>query len=207
MKMITIREIALKAGVSAGTVDRVLHHRGEVSPEIRSKVLQIAEEGGYTPNVFARHLKKNKVYTLGLLLSHSQPADYWSGLEQGMRQALDELGPLGIRGRVAYFDLHSPESFSKAAEQLLRQPTDGLVFPPMFKEEARKLAKACRELAVPFILLDSLLEGAGALSFIGQHAFDSGRVAARLFAQMQLHANPAGSCSSCVRSRNESNFF
>ena len=36
--MATIKEIAKKAGVSAGTVDRVVHNRGEVSEETKAKV-------------------------------------------------------------------------------------------------------------------------------------------------------------------------
>ena len=34
----TIKDIARMAGVSAGTVDRVLHNRGDVSPKSKAKV-------------------------------------------------------------------------------------------------------------------------------------------------------------------------
>ena len=42
--MASIKEIAELAGVSRGTVDRVLNHRGSVSPEKEKKVLEIADE-------------------------------------------------------------------------------------------------------------------------------------------------------------------
>ena len=45
--MITIKEIAAEAGVSLGTVDRVLHNRGRVSQETIALVRRIAEENGY----------------------------------------------------------------------------------------------------------------------------------------------------------------
>ena len=44
---VTIQQIADKAGVSRGTVDRVLNHRGRVDPEVARRVEQIAEELGY----------------------------------------------------------------------------------------------------------------------------------------------------------------
>lgn len=52
-----IKDIALLAGVSIGTVDRVLHDRGEVAEETRVKVERILKETNYSPNVMAQVLK------------------------------------------------------------------------------------------------------------------------------------------------------
>ena len=52
-KKYTIKDIARKAGVSAGTVDRVLHQRGDVSEKSRLKVQQVLDEINYQPNKFA----------------------------------------------------------------------------------------------------------------------------------------------------------
>ena len=43
--MATIKEIAALAGVSRGTVDRVLNDRGAVNPETAEKIRKIAKEG------------------------------------------------------------------------------------------------------------------------------------------------------------------
>ena len=43
-KRITVKAIATLAGVSKGTVDRVLHNRGEVSEASREKVMRIARQ-------------------------------------------------------------------------------------------------------------------------------------------------------------------
>ena len=48
---ITINDVARAAGVSKGTVDRVLHARGEVSKKSREKVLKVIEELGFKPNM------------------------------------------------------------------------------------------------------------------------------------------------------------
>lgn len=48
--MATIKEIASLAGVSRGTVDRVLNHRGSVNPQTEQKILEIVQELDYKPN-------------------------------------------------------------------------------------------------------------------------------------------------------------
>ena len=43
----TIKDFARMAGVSAGTVDRVLHNRGDVSPQSKAKVQKVLDEIHY----------------------------------------------------------------------------------------------------------------------------------------------------------------
>lgn len=58
--MSTINDVAEASGVTIGTVDRVLHERGEVSEKTREKVLRAVRELGYKPNVYASMLARNK---------------------------------------------------------------------------------------------------------------------------------------------------
>ena len=48
--MATIKEIAALAGVSRGTVDRVLNHRGDVNPQTEEKIMKIVRALDYKPN-------------------------------------------------------------------------------------------------------------------------------------------------------------
>ena len=59
---IRIVDIAKMAGVSVGTVDRVIHNRGRVSEENRKKVQAILEMVHYQPNLMARSLASKKQY-------------------------------------------------------------------------------------------------------------------------------------------------
>ena len=52
----TIKMIAERAGVSIGTVDRVLHDRPYVKAEVRERVLRVMEELDYHPNRMASAL-------------------------------------------------------------------------------------------------------------------------------------------------------
>lgn len=56
MKRVGVHDIARRANVSIGTVDRALHHRPGISDATRKKVLQIAEKLGYKPDLAARAL-------------------------------------------------------------------------------------------------------------------------------------------------------
>ena len=61
----TVSEIAKIAGVSTGTVDRVMHNRGRVSDETRQKILKIIDENGYKPDPIAREACKNDYASFG----------------------------------------------------------------------------------------------------------------------------------------------
>lgn len=68
---LTIYDISEKAGVSIATVSRVLNNSANVSEKTRQKVLNIIEESGYTPNVFARGLGLDTMKTIGILCADS----------------------------------------------------------------------------------------------------------------------------------------
>lgn len=65
----TIKDIAKAANVSVTTVSRALNNYSDVNPETKKKIMQIANELGYNPNIAARSLIVKKTKTLGLLLS------------------------------------------------------------------------------------------------------------------------------------------
>ena len=58
--MATMKEIAELSGVSRGTVDRVLNHRGIVNAETERKVLEIAKLLDYQPKLVLRLQRKRK---------------------------------------------------------------------------------------------------------------------------------------------------
>lgn len=68
---LTIYDISKKAGVSIATVSRVLNKSNQVKIETKERVLQVIEECGYTPNVFARGLGLNSMKTIGILCADS----------------------------------------------------------------------------------------------------------------------------------------
>lgn len=66
--MITIKDVARRAGVSITTVSYVLNGQGNISEATRRAVLAAAEELNYHPNAHARHLKKRRTRTIGVFV-------------------------------------------------------------------------------------------------------------------------------------------
>ena len=100
-KRVTIQQIAEMAGVSRGTVDRVLNHRSYVSEAVRARVeAAVAETGYISPREAYRREQDGAVrpLTLGILLPN------WTGqfqeeVQEGIRQAEQELAPQHVRIR------------------------------------------------------------------------------------------------------------
>lgn len=67
--MITIKDVAQRAGVSITTASYVLNGKGNISAATRQRVLAAAEELNYHPNAHARHLKKRTTRTIGVFIS------------------------------------------------------------------------------------------------------------------------------------------
>jgi LacI family transcriptional regulator len=68
-KSFTIHDIAKMANVSSATVSRVLSNSSyPVSPELRSKILRIAKETNYVPNMLGKQLKTKTSMTIGVVI-------------------------------------------------------------------------------------------------------------------------------------------
>ncbi|MFC4452989.1 LacI family DNA-binding transcriptional regulator [Deinococcus sonorensis] len=106
----TIDDIARAAGVSKGTVSRVINQHSTVAQRTRARVEALMSEMGYVPDPAARHLSWRTGQTLGLstlsgdpLLSPYQVL-FRRALEQHTApagvQLLDLHGDLGTVGRL-----------------------------------------------------------------------------------------------------------
>lgn len=70
---ITIRDVAKRLNLSITTVSRALDGYGDVSEKTRQRVIQVANEMGYTPSRNARQLRRKRTDTLGYIAPTSQP--------------------------------------------------------------------------------------------------------------------------------------
>lgn len=68
--MPTLKDVAREAGLTVGTVSRVLNNRGYISEDTRKKVYRVMEELNYQPNEVARSLSKKTSNTIGVIVPH-----------------------------------------------------------------------------------------------------------------------------------------
>jgi LacI family transcriptional regulator len=180
-KKARIKDIAKLAGVSIGTVDRVLHDRGEVSEKTRVKVQKILKETNYSPNVMAQVLKSRKRFHLVSLLPEStEDNSFWKKHSLGMIRAIEELDPFPVILSQVTFDLQSEDDFQKKTSIVLNLNPDGVLLAPIFKSESIAFCSRLHKEQIPFIFIDGFIEDTDFLAYIGEDIFQSGRVAGQL---------------------------
>ena len=177
---IRIKDIAENAGVSVGTVDRVLHNRPNVSAKARERVEKALKEQNYKPNVYASALAYNKSYHFSMLLPKHEQVAYWEEIEQGARMSAETRRVFGVSLSILYYDRFDDASFLEQAEICIKEKPDGVVIVPVELDVTRQITEKLHELNIPFILLDSYMPDLKPLSFFGQDSFSSGRFAARM---------------------------
>ena len=156
-KNIRIKDIARMAGVSKGTVDRVLHKRGRVSTEAYEKVMKVLEEIDYKPNLIARTLSSNKNYRILALLPDPSADEYWSQTKEGILQAETEWAYYNITIEVLLFDQYNKESFKEKALEALHSKPDGIITAPIFYDEALVFFESLRNEGIPYVLFNTRL--------------------------------------------------
>jgi LacI family transcriptional regulator len=179
--LMTVKEIALLSGVSVGTVDRVIFHRGRVSAETRAKVEAIIEKYQFTPNPIARRLKRNRAYRFcAFLPRRDQDAGYWGQILEGIQEGDKEIAPLGVETEIIEFDRYSITEFHRAADSLLAKNPEGIILSPIMPEKITGLITEIQDRGIPCVFFDTDLPGFKPLCAIGQDSFRGGYLAGRL---------------------------
>lgn len=169
------------AGVSIGTIDRVIHNRGEVAEKTRLKVQQFLKETNYSPNVVAQALKSKKLFHLvSLLPDSSHENSFWKKHSTGMQRAIEELDPFPLTFSQVTFNMQSEEDFQRNTSKVMSLKPDGVLLAPIFKSESIIFCRSLQEANIPFVFVDGLIEDTGFLAYIGENIFQSGRVAGQL---------------------------
>jgi LacI family transcriptional regulator len=178
----TVHEIAALAGVSIGTVDRVLHKRGRVSASTRAKIEAIIEQYRFTPNPIARRLKRNRSYRFcALIPRRDQDAGYWGQIIAGIERAAGEIKPMGVETEIIEFDRYDPAAFEGISGAVSACKQEGLVFAPIMPKYTRPFVERICAEKMPLVFVDADMPGTTPLCAIGQDSFSGGYLAGRLF--------------------------
>lgn len=176
-----VKEIARRAKVSIATVDRVIHNRTGVSEKTKIKILDIIKELDYQPNILASRLASRKIITIAIFLPKvSEETDFWEAPLKGIQRAEVEIKKYGVKINTYFFDLNDKDSFHKQASRILDSHVNGVLLAPSFIEEAIQFTKACQNLKIPLVYIDSNIPDQSNLCYIGPHLFQSGYVGAKL---------------------------
>lgn len=149
--MVTLKDIAEKAGVSSMTVSRVMNgNTKDVSAKTSERIKKIAEEMGYVPNSSARVLASRSSWLIAALLS-----DYGESgtpLEDSYNSCF--FGELTRLIQKEGYDLmlHYVKDYTDINYSLKSWNVAGAVFIGMFDENIRKIQK---DNSIPLVFTDS----------------------------------------------------
>ena len=141
----TIKMIAERAGVSIGTVDRVLHDRPYVKAEVRERVLQVLEELDYHPNRMASALATSGTPRhLALVQPEWEKGYVQDEMEAGVTRFLEEYRDynvtLDVRTYAREDEAACRRLLREAAKDALRHQRTILV--PQSEPQARERLEA-----------------------------------------------------------------
>lgn len=111
--MITIKDIARLANVSHTTVSRALNNSPLIKEPTKRKILEIASQLNYSPNVNAKSLVMQKSHTIGLFLtsiSNGTSSSFLADTIKGVNSMITNEYNLFIRGIDDYEDYTSINS-------------------------------------------------------------------------------------------------
>lgn len=180
MKKVTIKDIARIAGVSRGTVDRVINNRGNVSKDLEKKIMKIAVDLGYEKNILASSLASNRRYQLAIVLPDAQIDKFWNFARKGIYQALDLVKHYGVGVTFFDYNLFQKDSFVMQLDNAINHRPDAVLVAPVYTYEAIEALAQAQALDIPFITINTELHHENVFSYVGQHSFSAGYLAGRL---------------------------
>ncbi|WP_226527931.1 LacI family DNA-binding transcriptional regulator [Metabacillus niabensis] len=93
---LTIKDIAQKAGVSPGTVSKIINNYGGISEKTKKKVMDIIKETGYQPTFSAKVLATKKSNLIGLIYAGKVNVDfthpYFNEVVTSFKKTIGQLG-------------------------------------------------------------------------------------------------------------------
>lgn len=180
---ITIKEIASLAGVSRGTVDRVLHNRSNVSPEVRERVEKILKDLEYQPNSAAAALKGvTRKITLGVIVPDLRN-EFFVEVYAGINAAARRFRGYGIT-TVEYRMRESTDTeLIRGIEYMMERRVDGIALQAIESDAVQACVDALPE-KFPVVTFNSDFTNGRRLCFVGQDAYAAGRVAGQMMAML-----------------------
>ena len=188
----TIKMVAEKAGVSRGTVDRVINNRSHVRPEIYEKVMQALEDTGYLSprdihqiNLGDPNLSPIK---LGVVLPNWTGHFKWEILD-GINLAAEELKDFQVKIITEECQSDIPDESIEIIDRLLVQGVRGISLCAMNDPRIVEKIRELKDRNIPVVTFNSDLPDSRRICFVGQDYNKSGRIAAELVRKCTDAAN------------------
>ncbi|HBR02220.1 MAG TPA: hypothetical protein DD738_06390 [Ruminiclostridium sp.] len=136
--MVTLNDIAKKANVSRGTVDRALNNRGGISAKTKLKILKIADELGYKTNNIGKALALQKRLNFGVVIPQDfTPSDnmFMVGALEGIKKAARTYSESGINVEIKHLNDPKVDEIEEGIRYFIDKKVMGIVVLPIFVDK------------------------------------------------------------------------
>ena len=147
----TIRDVAAQAGVSVGTVSRVLNGKS-VSNRVLALVNSAIQNLGYSPNAVAQSMRTKSTRAVGLIIN-----DISNPLFSGIAKSLDDCLSENDYSLLIASTNNDPKRERVIVESLKQRRVDGLVI-AVTDEGDESIKSILRSVEFPIVLLDRDLD-------------------------------------------------
>lgn len=177
----TIKMIAEKAGVSIGTVDRVLHDRPYVKAEVRERVLQVLEELDYHPNRMASALATSGTpRRLALIQPEWEEGHVREEMEAGTARFLEEFRDYNVSLDIRTYQRADEEECRRLLNEVVEEGAQAVALCASGTADIRLTMERLAERGVSIATFNSDVPGGRRLCYVGEDGRRAGRVAGEI---------------------------
>ena len=191
-KRIRIKDIAKQAGVSSGTVDRILHGRGNVSSKSKELVESVLRELNYKPNIHMSSISLKKTYNILFISPKFTAGEYWDSIHKGILRALDEFENISVNCKKTSYNQYDANACRKVFDEALARDYDAVIIGPIFQNETRDFCRKLTEKKTPFVFVDSNVENTNPLAYFSANHYISGYLMCKLVHAIMQSNNDIG---------------
>ena len=177
---VRIKDIAQLAGVSAGTVDRVLHNRGNVSPAARKAINAVLKDVGYRPNIHLAGISLRRTYMIVVTVPEFKKGEYWENFYKGVLRAIQVFENIKIDCKFLYYNQFNIYACREVFEQISDLSPDGVIIGPTFRDETIYLTGLLEERNVPYVYVDSTIDCTFPLAYYTADLYTCGYLMGKL---------------------------
>ena len=179
---LTIKKIAQEAGVSVGTVDRVIHSRSNVSPKSYEKVKKVLDKNNFSLNRYASALALSRTHFFVALLPMHETDSYWAKVEKGLIDGINQYDDFNVELKIFLYDPFNADSFKEQCTKLMATNPDMVIVGPINQEGIMRDFSTSMDLQnIPYALIDSNFSNLNYRVFCGQDSISSGKFAGHIF--------------------------
>lgn len=163
---VTIRHVALDAGVSLQTVSRVINDGPNVRPELRTRVQASIDRLGYVPSIAAQRMSGSRSYLILAFNDRDRTIADWRArqgsdwVDQMLLGGMLKCAEHGYRMIFELVDTHSDHVERELLAAIAALQPDGVILTPPHSDNAQIVALLDAQ-KIPFARIGSTQNGAG----------------------------------------------